>query len=179
LAVFFSAITAFISYRLRDSRIGRAWLAIREDEDVAQAMGINLVAFKLLAFGIGAAFAGLGGAIYATQQVNIFPDNFTLLVSIDVLSLIIIGGLGSIEGVVLGSIALIGMPEILRGIDEYRIVAFGALLVGMMIWRPEGLLPSARRQRELDIEDRAQDSWLKQAETAKTENRTNQSAISG
>jgi len=168
LAMFFSAIAAFFAYRLRDSRIGRAWVAVREDETVAQAMGINLVAIKLLAFAMGAAFAGLGGIIYATQQVNIFPDNFTLLVSIDVLSLIIIGGLGSIEGVVLGSVVLIGMPEILRGVDEYRIVAFGALLVTMMIWRPEGLLPSARRQRELHAEDRAQDAWLKPAEKSGT-----------
>lgn len=168
LAMFFGAITALIAHRLRDSRIGRAWIAIREDEDVAQAMGINLVSVKLLAFAIGAAFAGLGGIIYASQQVNIFPDNFTLLVSIDVLSLVIIGGLGSIEGTILGSLALIGMPEILRGVNEYRIVAFGALLMIMMIMRPEGLLPSARRQRELHVEDRAQDAWLKQQTPAET-----------
>jgi branched-chain amino acid transport system permease protein len=116
-------------------------------------MGINLVAIKLLAFATGAAFAAGAGALYASRQVNIFPDNFTLLVSIDVLSLIIIGGIGSIEGVVLGSIALIGLPEILRTVNEYRIVAFGALLVLMMILRPEGLLPSARRQRELRGEE--------------------------
>jgi branched-chain amino acid transport system permease protein len=124
-------------------------VALREDEDVAEAMGINLVAIKLLAFGSGAAFAALGGAVYATRQVNIFPDNFALDVSINVLSLIIIGGIGSIEGVVLGSIALIGLPEILRSVSEYRIIAFGALLVVMMIIRPEGFLPSTRRAREL------------------------------
>jgi branched-chain amino acid transport system permease protein len=149
LGILFSGIVAFVTVRLRDSRLGRSWIALREDEDVAQAMGINLVAIKLLAFATGAAFAAAAGALYASRQVNIFPDNFTLLVSIDVLSLIIIGGLGSIEGVVLGSIALIGLPEILRSVNEYRIVAFGALLVVMMILRPEGLLPSARRQREL------------------------------
>jgi branched-chain amino acid transport system permease protein len=149
LGIIFSGIVAFITIRLRDSRLGRSWIALREDEDVAQAMGINLVAIKLLAFATGAAFAAGAGALYASRQVNIFPDNFTLLVSIDVLSLIIIGGIGSIEGVVLGSIALIGLPEILRSVNEYRIVAFGALLVLMMILRPEGLLPSARRQLEL------------------------------
>lgn len=149
LGILFSSIVAFTTIRLRDSRLGRSWIALREDEDVAQAMGINLVAIKLLAFATGAAFAAAAGALYASRQVNIFPDNFTLLVSIDVLSLIIIGGIGSIEGVVLGSIALIGLPEILRTVDEYRIIAFGALLVLMMILRPEGLLPSARRQREL------------------------------
>ena len=156
LGMIFSAVVAFITIRLRDSRLGRSWIALREDEDVAQAMGINLVAIKLLAFATGAAFAAGAGALYASRQVNIFPDNFTLLVSIDVLSLIIIGGIGSIEGVVLGSIALIGLPEILRSVDEYRIVAFGALLVLMMILRPEGLLPSARRQRELRGEQLAE-----------------------
>ncbi len=156
LGILFSVIVAFITVRLRDSRLGRSWIALREDEDVAQAMGINLINIKLLAFATGAAFAAAAGALYASRQVNIFPDNFTLLVSIDVLSLIIIGGLGSIEGVVLGSIALIGLPEILRSVNEYRIVAFGAVLVIMMILRPEGLLPSARRQRELRGEGMAE-----------------------
>jgi len=153
LGIIFSGIVAFITIRLRDSRLGRSWMALREDEDVAQAMGINLVAVKLLAFATGAAFAAVAGTLYASRQVNIFPDNFSLLVSIDVLSLIIIGGLGSIEGIVLGSIALIGLPEILRSVNEYRIVAFGALLVLMMILRPEGLLPSERHQRELRGEE--------------------------
>jgi branched-chain amino acid transport system permease protein len=144
--------------RLRDSRLGRTWIALREDEDVAQAMGINLIAIKLFAFGTGAAFAAAAGALYASRQVNIFPDNFTLLVSIDVLSLIIIGGMGSVEGVVLGSIALIGLPEILRSVNEYRIIAFGALLVIMMILRPEGLLPSVRRKRELHVEQQVMET---------------------
>jgi branched-chain amino acid transport system permease protein len=148
-----SVIIVLITDRLNNSRLGRAWIAMREDEDVAQAAGINLVANKLQAFAFGAAFAGLGGILFAARQVNIFPDNFTLFVSIDVLSLIIIGGIGSIEGVILGSIALIGLPEVLRGVDEFRILAFGALLVIMMIVRPEGLLPSARRQRELHHAD--------------------------
>lgn len=153
LGMIFAAIVAFLTMRLRDSRLGRSWIALREDEDVAQAMGINLVSIKLLAFATGAAFAAGAGALYASRQVNIFPDNFTLLVSIRVLSLIIIGGIGSFEGVVLGSIALIGLPEVLRSVDEYRIVAFGFLLIVMMILRPEGLLPSARRQRELHTDD--------------------------
>jgi branched-chain amino acid transport system permease protein len=158
LGLLFSAVVTVMTTRLRDSRLGRRWIALREDEDVAQAMGINLVAIKLLAFGTGAAFAAAAGALYASRQVNIFPDNFTLLVSIDVLSLIIIGGMGSIEGVVLGSIALIGLPEILRSVDEYRIIAFGALLVIMMILRPEGLLPSVRRKRELHVEQQAMET---------------------
>ena len=153
LAMLFGIVVAILNTRLRNSRLGRSWLALREDEDVAKAMGINLVAIKLFAFASGAGFAAAAGALYAARQVNIFPDNFTLLVSIDVLSLIIIGGIGSIEGVVLGSLALIGLPEILRSVNEYRIVAFGALLIIMMILRPEGLLPSLRRKRELYSSD--------------------------
>jgi branched-chain amino acid transport system permease protein len=149
LAMGLGVLVTFVTLRLHDSKLGRAWVALREDEDVAEAMGINLVGIKLLAFGSGAAFAALAGALYASRQVNIFPDNFDLAVSINVLSLIIIGGIGSIEGVVLGSIALIGLPEILRSVSEYRIIAFGALLVIMMIIRPEGFLPSQRRRREL------------------------------
>ena len=161
LALVMAAVVIFMSVRLRDSRLGRAWVAMREDEDVAQVMGINPIYMKLLAFAIGAAFAGAAGALYGSRQVNIFPDNFTLLISIDLLALVIIGGLGSIEGVVLGAIVLEGLPEILRGVDEYRIVAFGALLVIMMIVRPQGLLPSAQRELELKTEDRTQDAWLK------------------
>ncbi|MBI1298153.1 ABC transporter ATP-binding protein [bacterium] len=153
LAILGSALVAFVAYRMNDSRIGRAWVAMREDEDVAQATGINLVNTKLLAFATGATFAGLAGQLYAARQVNIFPENFSLFVSIDALSLIIVGGMGSIPGVVLGALALKGLPEFLRGVDEYRIVAFAALLVIMMIVRPEGILPSARRRREMAAED--------------------------
>jgi len=149
LAMIFGVVATILTLRLRDARLGRAWVALREDEDVAQAMGINLISIKLLAFGAGAAFAAAGGALYAARQVNIFPDNFALDVSINVLCLIIIGGIGSFEGVILGSIALIGLPEILRSVSEYRIIAFGALLVAMMILRPEGFLPSSRRKYEL------------------------------
>jgi len=149
LAIFGSVLVAFVAIRLNDSRLGRAWVAMREDEDVAQATGIHLVQTKLLAFAIGATFAGLAGQLYAARQINIFPENFTLFVSIDALALIIVGGMGSIPGVVLGALALKGLPEVLRGVDEYRIVTFAVLLIVMMIVRPEGILPSARRRREL------------------------------
>ncbi|HRJ45432.1 MAG TPA: hypothetical protein PL105_26255, partial [Caldilineaceae bacterium] len=145
LAIFGSAVVAFVAIRLNDSRLGRAWVAMREDEDVAQATGIHLVQTKLLAFAIGATFAGLAGQLYAARQINIFPENFSLFVSIDALALIIVGGMGSIPGVVLGALALKGLPEVLRGVDEYRIVTFAILLIVMMIVRPEGILPSARR----------------------------------
>jgi branched-chain amino acid transport system permease protein len=142
-------LVAFITNRLQHSRVGRAWMAMREDEDVAEAMGIYTLKYKLLAFAIGAAFAGLGGVIFASRNQFTGPEDFTLLVSINVLCLVIIGGMGSIPGVVLGALALKGLPEVLRELDEYRILAFGALLVVMMIVRPEGLWPSSRRKLEL------------------------------
>ncbi len=137
------AITVFIVYRLANSRTGRAWRAVRADEDVAEAVGINLIRAKLLAFGISAAFAGLGGAIYCAMVQGIYPDSFTLIVSINVLCLIIIGGMGSIPGVLVGSMLLIGLPELLRELDIYRMLSFGVLLVVSMLVRPEGMLPPA------------------------------------
>ena len=134
-------IAAFVVLRVAGSRIGRAWRAIKADEDVAQAMGIRLVRTKLLAFGLSSAFAGMGGALFAAQLRGIFPDSFTLFVSINVLSLIIIGGLGSIPGVVVGSFVLVGLPEALRELQDYRLLAFGVLLVVAMLLKPEGLLP--------------------------------------
>nr|WP_290665459.1 hypothetical protein [Ardenticatena sp.] len=144
-----AVLVAFVTARLNNSRIGRAWIAMREDEDVAQAMGINTVNYKLLAFATGAAFAGLAGLIFAARQRNIFPADFGLLVSIEALSLIIIGGMGSIPGVIAGAVALKGLPELLRALQEYRLLIYGALLVVMMLVRPEGLLPSRRRAREI------------------------------
>ena len=143
------ALVAFVTHRLQNSRTGRAWMAMREDEDVAEAMGVFTLKYKLLAFAIGAAFAGLGGAIYASRNQFVGPEDFTLLVSINVLCLVIIGGMGSIPGVIVGALVLKGMPEILRELDEYRMLFFGALLIFMMIVRPEGLWPSKRRQMEL------------------------------
>ena len=143
------ALLAFITHRLQNSRTGRAWMAMREDEDVAEAMGVFTLKYKLLAFAIGAAFAGLGGAIYASRNQFVGPEDFTLMVSINVLCLVIIGGMGSIPGIIVGALVLKGMPEILRELDEYRMLFFGALLIFMMIVRPEGLWPSKRRQMEL------------------------------
>lgn len=153
LALVSSAVIAFVAIRLNDSRLGRAWIAMQEDEDVAQATGVHLVRTKLLAFAIGATFAGLAGQLYAARQINIFPENFSLFVSIDALALIIVGGIGSPAGIVLGALALKGLPEVLRGVDEYRIVAFAALLVIMMIVRPAGILPSSRRRFETATEE--------------------------
>jgi len=147
------AIAGFIAWRLKDSRLGRSWMAVREDEDVAQAMGINLVATKLLAFATGAFFAGLSGTIFATKLTAAYPHSFSLFVSINALCLIIIGGMGSIPGVVVGSLVLMGSPELLREFAEYRYLVYGALLVVMMLMKPEGLWPEARRRLELHEEN--------------------------
>jgi len=147
-------LAVFVSWRLRESRLGRQWMAMREDEDVAEAVGINLVKTKLLAFAIGAAFSGLSGAIFASKLTSIFPHSFNLLVSINVLSLIIVGGIGSLPGVVVGALVLVGLPELLREFAEYRLLMYGALLIVMMLARPGGFWPSEVRKRELrtDIE---------------------------
>jgi len=139
----------FVSWRLRDARLGRQWMAMREDEDVAEAMGINLVKTKLLAFAIGAAFSGMSGAIFAAKLSSVFPHSFNLMVSINVLCLIIVGGMGSLPGVVVGALVLVGLPELLREFAEYRMLMYGALLIVMMIARPEGFWPSEVRKREL------------------------------
>jgi branched-chain amino acid transport system permease protein len=142
-------LAAFVTIRLRESRLGRQWMAMREDEDVAEAMGINLVQTKLMAFAIGASFGALAGGVWAARLGNIFPHSFNLLISILALAVIIIGGMGSIPGVIIGAVVLVGLPELLREFTEYRLLMYGILLIVMMLVRPEGLLPEATRRREL------------------------------
>ena len=152
-----AGVIMLISTRFRGARLGRAWLAIRSDEDIAQAMGINLVNTKLLAFSIGAAFAGLSGILFASQQsAGIFPQSFGLEVSIIVLSIVIIGGTGSLPGIVVGTMMLIGLPEILRPVAGYRIMAFGLLLVIMMIIRPQGMMPAPPPELESQAKQKAE-----------------------
>jgi len=135
----FCAVAAFVAWRLKYSRTGRAWNAMREDEDVAQATGVNIVNYKLLAFAMGAAIGCLGGAIFATHLESVFPGTFNVLVSITVLAVVILGGMGSIPGVVFGALALIGLPELLREFAEFKLLVYGAVLMLMMILRPQGL----------------------------------------
>ncbi|HEX4836212.1 MAG TPA: branched-chain amino acid ABC transporter permease [bacterium] len=151
-----SALIAYVAWRLQDSRLGRAWMAIREDEDVAQAIGINLISTKLLAYGIGGAMGGIGGAIFAVMLGSVFPHSFQLLISINVLVLIILGGMGSIWGVIVGALVLIGLPELLREFGEFRFLIYGVVLVVMMLYRPEGLLPAAAQKLELHAEEAAE-----------------------
>jgi branched-chain amino acid transport system permease protein len=143
----------FVALRVKNSRLGRTWMAMREDEDVAQAMGINLVATKLLAFGMGAFFGGLGGAMNASKLGSIFPFSFNFLISINVLSVIIVGGMGSIPGVIMGALALVAIPELTREFADFRYLFYGAALVVMMLVRPGGLWPEAIYERELREEE--------------------------
>jgi branched-chain amino acid transport system permease protein len=158
----------FICMRLQDSRIGRAWVAIREDEIAAEAMGINTRNVKLLAFAMGATFGGVAGGLFASMQAFVSPESFTLNESIIILCMVVLGGMGHIPGVVLGAILLTALPEALRYSSDVqkmlfdkvfidpanlRMLLFGVVLVAMMLFRPEGLWPSPQRKRELKERD--------------------------
>ncbi|MEC8922317.1 MAG: branched-chain amino acid ABC transporter permease, partial [Actinomycetota bacterium] len=167
LVLVFSAIAIYISWRLEYSRIGRAWMAIREDEDVAEAMGVNTTNTKLMAFVVGAVLASFSGAIFSAKVGSIFPTSFLMLISIIILVVVIVGGMGNIVGVIVGALVLIGIlggpkqPGLLQEFSEFKLLIYGALLVWMMLKRPEGLVPNVRRSRELHQEEFLQDAWLK------------------
>jgi branched-chain amino acid transport system permease protein len=148
-------IMIFVTNRLQNSRAGRAWVAIREDEVAARATGINTFQSKLLALAIGAAFAGLGGVLFASRNQFTGPEDHSLMVSINVLALVIVGGMGSIPGIILGAFALKGLPEMLRELENFRLLVFGGLLVVMMILRPEGLWPASRPKLETQLQSKA------------------------
>jgi len=164
LALGFVLLAVFVSWRLSASRIGRAWTAMREDEQTAEAMGVNTTRFKLLAFAMGGAIGSLGGSMFAVQIGSLTPQSFVVTVSILVLGLVILGGLGSLPGVVVGALVLVGLPGLLREFEEYRVLAYSAALVAVMILRPQGLVPNVRRSRELQEEERAQDEWAQEKE---------------
>lgn len=164
----FVLLSIFINLRLQDSRIGRAWVAIREDEIAAEAMGINIRNMKLLAFAIGACFGGLGGSLFAAFQGFISPESFTLMDSIMLLCMVVIGGMGHIPGVILGAALVTILPELLRYIGDLqnwtlgkvwidpadlRLLLFGIGLIIVMLFRPRGLMPSPLRARELVPEE--------------------------
>ena len=139
LILTFVFITIYVCVRTRDSRVGLAWMAIREDEDVAAVMGINLVYYKTMAFGFSAALGALAGSFFAVFQNFVSPNSFTILESVIIVTIPILGGLGSIPGTILGAIVMIGAPELFRATSEYRMVILGAFMVVMMIVRPQGL----------------------------------------
>ena len=124
-------------------------MAIREDEDVAEGMGVNLVQTKLLAYMLGGGFAGLAGGISAALVGSVFASSIQLQLSINVVAIVIVGGMGSIPGVVLGALVLIGLPELFREFSDYRLLFYGIALMAIMIVRPEGLLPTKVARREL------------------------------
>jgi branched-chain amino acid transport system permease protein len=137
--------TVFVVRRLQDSRIGRAWIALREDEVACQAMGIDKTRTKLSAFALGATWAGMGGVVFAAKSTFINPISFTIWESIIILCVVVLGGMGSILGVILGALILILLPEYLRAFSEYRMLIFGVMLVMMMLFRPGGIVSDVRR----------------------------------
>jgi branched-chain amino acid transport system permease protein len=149
LLLFFVVVWVVAIRMLDRSRIGRAWVAIREDEVAAAAMGVPVVRMKLAAFAIGACTAGVGGVIYAEQVNFINPPTFSILQSILILAMVVIGGMGSVWGSILGATLVVLLPEIFRGFEDYRFFVFGLALVIVMIFRPQGLVPSSRRKAEL------------------------------
>lgn len=157
LTLFIITVSIILLRRLEDSRIGRSWIAIREDEVAAEAMGVNLLRAKLLAFAIGAGTASFAGVLFATKIHAVSPRSFVVFTSVLILCQVVLGGLGSMVGAIVGSLVIWGLPELLREVDlpgnadinDWRFLIFGALLVVMMIFRPQGLVPSARRAREL------------------------------
>lgn len=139
LVMFFVVLAIIVMRRVHDSKIGRAWLAIREDEIATAAMGINNTLYKLYSVAFGAFWAGLAGSLFAAKMRFISPESFTFMESVLILSMVIVGGLGSIAGVILGAVVLVLLPEVLREVQLYRMLALGAGLVLLMIFRPQGL----------------------------------------
>ena len=148
LLIALCGLTVFVIYRLQHSRIGRAWVALREDELACQAMGIDKTKAKLAAFALGATWAGMAGVLFAAKTTFINPASFTFLESAMILAIVVLGGMGSILGVIIAALAIILLPEYLRVFSDYRMILFGAALMLMMIFRPGGLLADRRRKYE-------------------------------
>jgi len=163
LALVFVLVALYASWRLQYSRVGRAWNAMREDEQVADAMGISTTRYKLLAFATGGAIGSLGGALLAIQLGSLTPRSFDVNVSILALAVVILGGLGSLRGVMVGAFALVGLPGFLREFEEFRPLALGAVIIAIMLLRPQGILPNVRVTEDIADEDRAQDAWARSA----------------
>jgi branched-chain amino acid transport system permease protein len=144
VALGLAILTIIGVHRLNFSRVGRAWESIREDETAAELMGVNTFIYKLMAYAMGGVFAGFAGAFFASRMKFVSPESFTFLESAMVLCMVVLGGMGSIPGIILGSAALIVLPEMFRGFELYRMLAFGSVMVVMMLFRPEGLIPAKR-----------------------------------
>ncbi len=143
------ALTVFAMYRLKNSRIGRTWIAVREDEIAAASVGVNVNRTKLLACGLGAALAGVAGSVFAAKQGTISPDSFDFITSVMIVAMVVLGGFGSIAGALLGAIVLTVLPELLRGFETYRMLLFGLAMIAITLFRPQGLLGDLTHAREL------------------------------
>jgi len=141
-----------ITARLKDSRIGRAWLALREDEIACQAMGIDNTKAKLLAFSLGATLAAVMGAVFAAKTTFINPASFTFMESAMILAIVVLGGMGSVLGVILGAFLLILLPEYMRAFSEYRMLIFGATMIVVMVFRPQGIIKARRKVYKINTE---------------------------
>jgi branched-chain amino acid transport system permease protein len=146
-------LTIFVVWRFENSRIGRALVAMGEDDIAAEAMGVDITRIKLTAFALGSLWAGIAGVIFASRTAFVNPASFTVWQSIIVLSCVVLGGMGSIPGVIVGALGLILIPEYLRAFSDYRMLAFGAILVTMMVFRPGGLIQKKRRAYTFHAED--------------------------
>jgi branched-chain amino acid transport system permease protein len=149
-ALMLALITLFVASRLKRMPVGRAWEALREDEIACRSLGLNPTRIKLSAFTLGAMFAGFGGAFFAARQGLVNPESFTFIESALILAIVVLGGMGSQVGVILAAILLTVLPELAREFAEYRMLMFGLVMVLMMMWRPQGLLPMKRPHVELD-----------------------------
>ncbi|MNQ32384.1 High-affinity branched-chain amino acid transport system permease protein LivH [compost metagenome] len=149
VALLLALLALFVINRLLRMPLGRAWEALREDEIACRALGMNPTVIKLSAFTLGACFAGFAGSFFAARQGLVTPESFTFIESATILAIVVLGGLGSQLGVILAAIVMILLPELMREFSEYRMLMFGALMVLMMIWRPQGLLPMQRPHLEL------------------------------
>ena len=171
LFLILAIIIIIVTIRLQDSRLGRAWMAIREDEIAAKAMGINTRNVKLLAFAMGASFGGVAGAMFASFQGFVSPESFTLMESVVIVSMVVLGGMGHVPGVILGAILLYAIPEVLRYVakpaqlaifgqelvapEALRMLLFGLSMVVIMLYRPSGLWPARQHGTAADAEDKA------------------------
>ncbi len=170
IIVILCLVTIFVVQRLNDSRLGRSWVAMREDEVAASSMGVSIMGAKLWAFSLGAVWGGIAGLTFANFQQFVSPESFTFMESVFVVCSVVIGGMGSIPGAIVGALLIQGTPEFIRGfassgiipglsgeqvsaISNYRNLVFGLVMVLMMIWRPQGILPSKRRAAELNADD--------------------------
>ncbi|MDO9107772.1 MAG: branched-chain amino acid ABC transporter permease, partial [Coriobacteriia bacterium] len=183
------ALTIFVVRRLDDSRLGRAWVAMREDEVAASSVGINIVTTKLWAFSLGALWGGMAGITYAYWVGFISPESFNFMESVLVVCMVVLGGMGSIPGAMLGAVIITALPEVIRWsaqsqflsqylsteqanlASQYRYMVFGLMMVIMMIFRPQGILPSKRRAMELHpetermLDDENQQLWEAEHQT--------------